>query len=108
MSELHKFVFEGLPVRGLRIGWLADMGVGLPLDPQVRQASADAAAAMAAAQPPSPPPMMMKSAASSLAVSFLDGAAEGEFACALINKGAAAAAGTARPTCLRNVRRPTH
>jgi aspartyl-tRNA(Asn)/glutamyl-tRNA(Gln) amidotransferase subunit A len=40
---------EGLPVRGLRIGWLADMGVGLPLDPQVRQASADAAAALAAA-----------------------------------------------------------
>ena len=40
---------DDLPLAGLRIGWLGDMGVGLPLDPRVGQACADAAAALAGA-----------------------------------------------------------
>lgn len=42
-------MLEDLPLRGLRVGWLADMSVGLALDPRVRQACADAAAALAGA-----------------------------------------------------------
>jgi aspartyl-tRNA(Asn)/glutamyl-tRNA(Gln) amidotransferase subunit A len=45
----HAGLLEDLPLRGLRVGWLADMGVGLPLDPRVRQACADAAAALSGA-----------------------------------------------------------
>jgi Asp-tRNA(Asn)/Glu-tRNA(Gln) amidotransferase A subunit family amidase len=40
-------LLEDLPLAGLRVGWLADMGVGLALDPRVRRACADAAAALA-------------------------------------------------------------
>ena len=40
---------EDLPLRGLRVGYLADMGVGLPLDARVRDAAAAAAGALAAA-----------------------------------------------------------
>lgn len=40
---------EGLDVRGLRIGLLAEMGVGLPADPQVRAACKAAARALESA-----------------------------------------------------------
>jgi len=40
---------EGLEPRGLRIGLLADMKVGLPVDPQVRAAAEQAARALSAA-----------------------------------------------------------
>lgn len=40
---------EGLELKGLRIGFLPDMGVGLPVHPEVAAVAADAARALAAA-----------------------------------------------------------
>jgi aspartyl-tRNA(Asn)/glutamyl-tRNA(Gln) amidotransferase subunit A len=40
---------EGLQAKGLRIGLLTDMGVGLPVDPQVKAAATQAANALASA-----------------------------------------------------------